>query len=153
LPQTSKDEAVCEGVAHCVCAYARLAERGRAHRATPSTLVFYAARRVRCGRPAAGHMCSTDPLNRYAQLRNGIRVEQGRSDWIEMLAEDKRASVPDQVAAKLDVGAWFASLPARMKQVATDLAIGCSTSELAEKYRLSAGRISQIRRSLEKSWA
>jgi hypothetical protein len=39
-----------------------------------------------------------------------------------------------------------------MKEIAKDLAFGCSTSEVAEKYGVSAGRISQLRRLLEESW-
>ena len=69
------------------------------------------------------------------------------------MVEDKRASVADQVAAKMDVGAWFATLTQRMKQIAKDLAFGCSTSEVARKYGVTAGRISQLRRTLEESWA
>jgi hypothetical protein len=152
LTGSSRDEAVCEGVAHCVLAYARLDERGCAQHATPFTLVHYSARRVRCGRPAGGHLCSTDPLSRYAQIRNGIRIELQQTKWIEELVEDKRASIPDQVATKLDMSAWFDALPSRTRQIAKDLAVGSSTSELARKYKLSAGRISQFRRSLEKSW-
>ena len=34
-----------------------------------------------------------------------------------------------------------------------DLAFGCSTSEVAKKHGLTAGRMSQLRRSLEESWA
>jgi hypothetical protein len=53
----------------------------------------------------------------------------------------------------MDVGAWFATLTKRMKEIAKDLAFGCSTSEVAEKHGVTAGRISQLRRSLEESWA
>ena len=69
-----------------------------------------------------------------------------------MLVEDKRAPVPDQVAAKMDVGAWFATLTKRMKEIAKDLAFGFSTSEVAKKHGVTAGRISQMRRMLEESW-
>jgi hypothetical protein len=72
---------------------------------------------------------------------------------MDLLVEDKRASVPDQVAAKLDVGAWFATLTKRMKEIAKDLAHGFSTSEVAEKHGVTPGRISQLRRTLEESWA
>ena len=37
--------------------------------------------------------------------------------------------------------------------IAKDLAFGCSTSEVAEKHGLTAGRISQLRRVLEEWWA
>jgi hypothetical protein len=40
-----------------------------------------------------------------------------------MLVEDKRATVPDQVAAKIDVAAWFGTLTKRMRQIAKDLGV------------------------------
>ena len=39
------------------------------------------------------------------------------------------------------IGAWFATLTKRMKEIAKDLAFGCSTSEVAKKYGVTAGRI------------
>jgi DNA-binding NarL/FixJ family response regulator len=98
-------------------------------------------------------MNGKEPLSRYAQLGNGMRIEQLQGNWIDEMVEDKRASVTDQVAAKMDVGAWFATLTKRMKEIAKDLAFGFTTSEVAMKYGVSSGRISQLRRTLEKSWA
>jgi hypothetical protein len=98
-------------------------------------------------------MNGKEPLSRYAQVGNGIQIEQLPGGWIDMLVEDKRASVPDQVAAKMDVGAWFATLSRRMKRIARDLAYGFSTSEVARKHGVTPGRISQMRRMLEGSWA
>ena len=97
-------------------------------------------------------MNGNEPLSRYAQLGSGIQIEQLNSSWIDAIVEDKRASVADQVAAKMDVGAWFATLTKRMKEIAKDLAFGCSTSEVARKHGVTAGRISQMRRMLEESW-
>ena len=102
--------------------------------------------------PLAGHMNGKEPLSRYAQIGNGIEIERQPSNWIDAMVEDKRASVVDQVAAKLDVGAWFATLTKRMKEIAKDLAFGYSTSEVARKHGVTAGRISQLRRVLEDSW-
>jgi hypothetical protein len=147
------EDAIAEGVVHSVLAYVRLHERGREVVATPSSLAWYSSRQVKRGRPAAGRMNGKDPLSRYAQLGNGIQIEPLPSNWIETLVEDKRAPVVDQVAAKLDVGAWFATLTKRMRVIAKDLAFGCSTSEVAMLHGVTAGRISQLRRKLEKSWA
>jgi hypothetical protein len=96
-------------------------------------------------------MNGKEPLSRYAQIGNGIKIEP-HGEWIELLVEDKRAAVPDQVAAKMDIGAWFGTLSMRMKEIAKDLAFGCSTSEVARRHGVSAGRISQLRRTLEESW-
>ena len=80
-------------------------------------------------------MNGKEPLSRYGQISNDIEVERRHGNWIDMLVEDKRASVADQVAAKMDVGAWFATLTKRMKEIAKDLAFGCSTSEVAREAR------------------
>jgi hypothetical protein len=104
-------------------------------------------------------MNGKEPLSRYARVRNGYQIERlhnysARQDrWIDMLVEDKRASVADLVAARMDVRAWFAALTRRTKWIAKDLAHGFSTSEVARKYGVTAGRISQMRRQLEQSWA
>ena len=138
---------------HSLLAYIQLHELSRAETATPSSLAWYSSRQVKRGRPAAGRMNGKEPLSRYGQLRNDIKVERRPSQWIDAIVEDKRASVADQVAAKMDVGAWFATLTHSMKQIAKDLAFGFSTSEVARKHGVTAGRISQLRRTLEESWA
>ena len=153
LAAEAREDAMAEGIAHCLLAYVRLHEQGRTEVATASSLAWYSSRQIRRGRPAVGRMNSKDPLSRYAQVGSGNRFERQNGEWIDKLAEDKRASVPDQVAAKMDVRAWFATLTKRMKEIAKDLACGCSTAEVARKYGVTAGRISQLRRVLEESWA
>jgi hypothetical protein len=146
------EDAIEEGIVHSLLAYVRLDEQGRAEIATPSSLAWYSSRHVKRGRPAAGRMNGKEPLSRYGQISNDIEVERQPNKWIDALVEDKRARVADQVAAKMDVGDWFATLTKRMKEIAKDLAIGCSTSEVARKHGVTASRISQLRRSLEQSW-
>ena len=152
LDPDAREDSIEEAIVHSLLSYSRLHEQGRADAVSPSTLAWYAVLQVKRGRPAAGRMNSKEPLSRYGQLGNGIQVEQMQSNWIDAMVEDKRASVVDQVAAKMDVGAWFSTLTRRMRQIAKDLAFGCSTSEVARKHGVSAGRISQLRRTLEESW-
>jgi DNA-binding NarL/FixJ family response regulator len=152
LASEAREDAIAEGIAHCLLAYVRLHEQGRAEVATASSLAWYSSRQVRRGRPAVGRMNSKEPLSRYARVGSGNRFARNNGEWIDTLAEDKHASVPDLVAAKLDVRAWFATLTQRMKEIAKDLACGYSTSEVARKYGVTAGRVSQLRRSLEESW-
>jgi hypothetical protein len=78
--------------------------------------------------------------------------DAGDDEWIHDAIDDRRISIADQVALKLDLGAWLRSLCRKTRSVAKDLARGCSTSEVGRKYRLSPGRISQIRRELKSSW-
>ena len=102
LEPEAREESIAESVARSLLAYCRLHEQGRAAVATPASLAGFSARQVRCGRLAAGRMNRKEPLSRYGQLNNGIKVEQLNGNWIDMLVDDKRAPVADQVAAKMD---------------------------------------------------
>src|SRR4249920_1799725 len=129
LDREAREDAIEEGVVHSLLAYFRLVEQGRADVATASSLAWYSSRHVKRGRPAGGRMNGKEPLSRYGQISNDIEVENQSGKWIDLLVEDKRASVADQVAAKMDFSAWFATLNKRMRQIARDLAFGCSTSD------------------------
>jgi hypothetical protein len=153
LDAEAREDAVDEAVIHSLLSYDRLHDQGRADSISASNLAWYATLAVKRGRPAGNRMNGNEPLSRYAQVGNGIQVEQLHGNWIDLLVEDKRATVPDQVAAKIDVRAWFATLSKRMKEIAKDLAYGFSTSEVAAKHGVTPGRISQLRRTLESSWS
>ena len=153
LDPASKEEAVAESVTHCVVTYRRLHERRQHIVATASTLAWYASRHVKRGRPAVGRLNGKDPLSRYAQISNHIQTDRRSNDWMDTLIADRRTSVADHVALKLDIGAWLETLTQIMSRIAKDLACGFSTAEVAVKYGLTASRISQLRRSLEASWS
>jgi hypothetical protein len=153
LDPEAREDAIEQAVVHSLLSYVRLVRQGRAEVATPSSLAWYSSCHVKRGRPVTGRMNARDPLSRYGQLINDIQIERLPSHWIDTMVEDKRAAVSDQVAARMDVRAWFATLTNQMKQIAKDLAFGCTTSEVARKHGVSAGRISQLRRTLEASWA
>lgn len=152
LDLEAREEAMDEAIVHSLLAFVRLYKQGRADAATPSSLAWYSSRQIRRGRPAVGKMNGRDVLSRYAQIGNGIQIDRTQGQWIELLADDKKASVEEQVAARMDVTAWFATLTQRMRRIAKDLAFGFSTSEVAKKYGVTAGRISQLRRYFEESW-
>jgi hypothetical protein len=72
--------------------------------------------------------------------------------WMEALVEDKTAG-PDAIAAsRIDVADWFQSLPRRTRKIAKTLATGETTGRTAKMFGVSAGRISQFRRELQRSW-
>jgi hypothetical protein len=155
----AREEAISDGVVLCLLAYLRLHEQGRAEKVTASNLAWYAAKQIRSGRSAGCRLNSKEPLAVYAQQRRGIRVEQlhaKNSDeqaWIDALIQDPRSTVLDHVAAKLDVAAWLQTLCRRTRRIAADLAKGCTTSEVARKYGVTAARISQLRQELKDSWS
>ncbi len=159
LDAEAREDATQIGIVHCLLAYISLVEQGREQTVRPSSLAWVAKLQVSRGREAGCPMNSLEPLSRYAQLRRGIRAEplQTRDmchgKWVDSMVLDKRASVPDLVAARMDVRAWLATLSQRTRRIAKDLAYGFSTAETARKYGVTAGRISQLRRTLEQSWA
>ena len=63
-----------------------------------------------------------------------------------------RAGPAETAAARIDIAAWFASLPRRNRAVASALASGDATGDVAEKYELSKSRVSQLRNELRISW-
>ena len=158
LRAEAAEDAVEEGVIHAMLSYVRLFEQGRAESASAMSLAWFAAKQVQQGRPAVGRLSSREPLSRYAQLGQGFHVERLHSyskrhdQWIDVIVADGRAPVADQVAARMDVRAWFATLSRRTRQIAKDLAYGCSTSEVAKKHGVTAGRVSQLRRELYEGW-
>jgi len=157
LKPQRREEFVQDGVVHCLLAHRRLFEGGRADLATPRSLAHFAVLQVKRGREAGCPLNGKEPLSRYAQLRRQIVVcplsECGREEtWVGALVDNRRFSVADQVAARIDVGDWIARLRPRTRSIARDLALGASTAEAARDHGLSAARISQLRRELESSW-
>jgi hypothetical protein len=158
LTAEAQTDAVENAIVNCLLAYSRLFEQGRAEAATASSLARYAALQTRRGRLACCRMNSKEPLSRYAQLGKGIKVEPlyhrnpDDDGWINDVIDTRQASVADQVAIKLDFVAWLGSLCRRTRCIAVDLARGFSTSEVASKYGLTPGRVSQLRRELQNGW-
>ena len=158
LHADAREDAVEEGVIHALLSYVRLFKQGRAAAASAMSLAWFATKQVKQGRPAVGRLSSREPLSRYAQLGQGFHFERLHSyskrqdQWIDVIVEDGRSPVADQVAARMDVRAWFATLSRRTRQIAKDLAYGCTTSEVAKKHGVTAGRVSQLRRELHDAW-
>ena len=99
-----------------------------------------------------------DVSSEYCQLKKGIKL--GRLDqfdrdekaWMEIVVEDRHATPADVAATRLDFAAWLATLSQRDRKLATTLATGESTGNAARQFRVSAGRVSQLRGELKDSW-
>jgi RNA polymerase sigma factor (sigma-70 family) len=158
LGPEAKAEAVQEAVANALVAYARLVEQGRENLAFATVLARFAVAQVRAGRQVGSRLNAQDVSSEYCQRRQRIRL--GRLDrfdpqegcWQETIVEDHRTPVADQVWFRIDFPAWLDSLPPRDRQIAQCLAEGHSTSEVARRFGLSPGRVSQLRREFERSW-
>jgi hypothetical protein len=57
--------------------------------------------------------------------------------------------IPEAVSFRVDVPAFMGTLNSRQRRMAVDLAGGMTTTEAAQKYGLSSGRISQFRREFK----
>ncbi len=66
--------------------------------------------------------------------------------------EDKRAGPADIARVRIDFADWLGSLKRRDRRVAEFLANGETTTAAAKKFKVSAGRISQLRKELGENW-
>ncbi len=74
------------------------------------------------------------------------------TDWQSALRDNRRTPILDQVSFRIDFPAWFNQLSQRQREIARKLAFSYPVKEIARRYRLTAGRISQIRTELRESW-
>ena len=95
---------------------------------------------------------SSDLLRKRSIQVESIDGEHDDAPWREVLVEDKHAGPAETAAARIDVGDWFASLSDRDRTIAKALSDGSTTQDVAKRFRLSPGRISQKRREFLESW-
>lgn len=158
LDREAREEATQEVVAYALVTYLRLAEQNRLELAYPAVLAQFGVARVKNGRQVATRLNSRDVLSSYAQQKRGFsvgrldRFDRNEADWMEVLVEDHRTPVPDQVAFRIDFPAWLESQPPQKRRIAEALAVGHTTGEVAQRYAVSPARVSQLRRELARSW-
>ena len=147
-----------EALANAMVAYRRLAELGKTEVAYATPLAKYAVRQVCSGRQVANSLNVYETLSGYAQRKLGFSVarltqpDATEGTWKEVLVADRRATPAELAASRLDFAAWWRRLPRRQRRIAAALAAGATTKETARAFKLTAGRISQLRRELESSW-
>ena len=158
LQPEAREEAIQETVCNACQAYARLVELGKTDVAFPSALARFGVSQTRDGRKVGGNLNVRDVLSDYCQQRKKLLVERlDRHDseedaWAEILVEDKHAGPAETAIVRIDFAAWLQFLPRRLRKIATFLANGETTSAAAKRFRVSQGRISQIRRELLLAW-
>jgi len=158
LDPEGREDAVTEVVANAFCAFARLVELGKADIAYASPLARYGVAQVRDGRRIGSKLNVRDVTSTYCQRLKGVVVERldhfdpEENAWQEIVVEDRHAGPAAIVATRLDFDAWLQSLPKRLRKIAAVLATGETTSATARRFRVSDGRISQMRKELCNSW-
>jgi hypothetical protein len=154
----AKADAVAEVVANCFCAFARLVAQGKANVAYPSALAGFAIRQYRDGRRTGNRLRIGDVLSEYARQKKQIVVErldkydEQDEAWQEAIVEDDRTPVADQAAFRVDFPAWLTRQTKRNRRIAEAMAVGERTSDVARRFRISPGRVSQLRREFHADW-
>jgi hypothetical protein len=159
LAPEARQEAVQECLANATVAFVRLVQLHKADIAYPTVLARFAIAQLRDGRRVGGHLNIQDISSAYCQRAKKITVErldhfdEEENAWQEaVIVDTKAAPVSEIVAFRCDFSDWLKRLPKRNRRIAEFLALGNRTSDTARKFRVSEGRVSQLRRELAGSW-
>ena len=157
LPER-RNEMTAEAIANCWVSFVKLVERDLQDVIYATPLAQFAIRQVVSGRKVGGTLNKNDITSEYAQRMKQITVERltrynkRKSMWLELLVEDRKAGPAETATARIDFGDWLRTLGGRRRRIAEALAKGETTSVAAAKFKVSLGRISQVRRELRDDW-
>ena len=158
LGRERREDAVAEVVAAAFVMYRRLVDLGKPELAYPKPLTWFGIRRFRSGRRVGNGSGRSDVHSAQAQMKGGFEVDylgtpfEQNTEWRELLLDNRRTPVADQVQFRVDFGDWLQGLSRRDQRIAERLARGERTKDVAEKFGLSQARISQLRTELKDDW-
>jgi DNA-directed RNA polymerase specialized sigma24 family protein len=144
--------------------FAALSKRGKKPAHFVTTLALRCSQAVKAGRRLAGSETGTDVLSPVARVRHGLSVarlpDRDRERkchplpgaLADALADNTRSAVPEQAAFRVDFPRLRASLRRRDRRVVDALAGGERTADVARRFKISPGRVSQLRREFEWGW-
>jgi hypothetical protein len=158
LGAEAREEAIQAALAHAWVGFKRLAERDRLQAAFATPLARYAVARVWAGRHVGTCLNVNDVTSNALRRRMCICIErlaesrEHDASWREILVEDRRASPADVAATRIDFQAWLSGLPGHLRLMAEMLATGEGTTVAARRFGVTPGRVSQVRRELQRAW-
>jgi len=161
-----KADCIQEVISLCWKWFIRLLRRGKDASRFARTLASLAARAVRSGRRAWGHIRTGDVFSPMAQRKNGFvvrsiaserRHQKGWSspmdDVLENQLVDNTATSPlDQAQFRIDFREWLKRYSARQHRIIRSLSTGQRTMDVSRKFNITAGRVSQMRRAFKDDW-
>ena len=157
-PPGRRYDLVMEAIDSAWVAFVDLVKRGMLDIIYPSPLIRYAIKRIRDGRGVGVHVNINDVSSSRCQRAKGFVMERldrfnsRHRSWRELLVEDRHAGPAETAAARIDVSDWLDLLPKRRRKIAEALATGETTQRAAKRFRVTPGRISQMRRELQQDW-
>jgi hypothetical protein len=159
LAAEKREEAIQETIAAACVLYQLTAAQGKLDVVRPGPLADFAVRHVRSGRHVGGHQDGPrDVMSPVCQRRRGVQISSltpGRDDedgWREVTVEDRRVCPADRASFIVDFSTWVKSFTRRDRRMVNRLATGERTMEVADRFALTPGRISQLRRRFEREW-
>ena len=154
----AREDAVTEIIAGSFVAFSQLAAQGKLAVAFATPLARFAIKQFRVGRRVGSRSTVRDVLSPVALHRRRFVVERFEAfdpttdEWVEAIVDDTLTPVPDQAAFRCDFPAWLATRSRRTRRIAEALALGHTTTDVAKRFRVTPGRVSQLRRELQNSW-
>jgi len=150
-----------EAFAAACANFQRLAARGQLDVAHPGMLADFAVRHVRIGRHVGGKQdAAKDVMSPVCHDRHGVRVRSfhchragdGTDGWRQVAIAERKASIPDTAAFRVDFEEFLRTLARRDRKVIACFVRGEGTFAVAERFGVTPGRISQLRRRYEREW-
>jgi hypothetical protein len=152
--------------------FLRLVAKGKDPLDFPSALATYAARAVKAGRRLTGQERSKDVMSPVAKRKHGVKVEslpsstrrcyddlftavrgqQSVDSYEERLHDNSVTPPPDAAAFRIDWPAFLATLTERDRELAHFLSLGHAASKAAEQFKLTPGRVTQLRQRWCREW-
>jgi hypothetical protein len=126
-----------------------------------SSIAEMSVRQVRSGRRLDRQERPKDVLSPRARRTEGFTVASlpdhtgtgaDGNEAIDALRDNTVTPVPEQAAFRIDYPEFLKSLGQRNGAIASDMATGEATADLADKYDISPARVSQLRREFKDEW-
>jgi hypothetical protein len=166
LPWIDLEEALAEATAAAIQSLSRIRRAGKDPSRFLGRIAAYAVSHVRNGRHVGGSRTSADILSARAQHLHGFHVvslsarhQSQRGDrhdaktiLDELKASTVRTPVCDAAAFRIDFPQFLDSLSSRDREMAVFLGAGHPAKAAACRFRLSPGRITQLRQQWRRAW-
>ena len=152
-----QEDAIQEMLGIAFALYTSLVRRGKTDKIFPSPLAAYSIKAYHAGRKLSG-MSATDVTSTRCQILNRAVVhgleyyDEIENKMVEVCVYDKYHRPVTIATFRIDYNNWIKTLNDRNRKILFAIIDGDTTSELATRFCISPGRISQIRRELFDSW-
>ena len=155
-PLWQRDESVVDAMTAAYLIFRGLREQGRTIVTNSKGLANNACRAVRNGKPMGLGSAPSDALDPTARRKGRVCVESldvpVSGGWIDLAIETKKFGPAETAPLCLDFSDWFTRQSPRHRRMMNCLAKGDRADEVARRFKVSQGRVSQLRRRWAGNW-